>query len=111
MPGKTYTQLQRVTDFFLAQSEEVNAEYALIVKTLEENGRLEMPFGEPLASRYHLHAIRIIKAGNIRVFYVYGKNDRVFGLHAYVKKTQQIPVHERKTAQKLASQLKQRGLI
>ena len=110
MPKKTYTELPRVTAFFQEQSADVNTEYALIVNMLEENGQLSMPFGEPLP-QFGLFAIRTIKAGNVRVFYVYGKSDRVFGLHAYVKRTREIPVHERKTAQKLAAQLRKMGYL
>lgn len=49
-----------------------------------------MPYGEKVSGE-DLFAIRVIQAGNIRVFYVYGLNDIVYGIHAYTKKTQVIP--------------------
>ena len=107
---KKYTELPRVTNFFQGQSAQVCAEYMEIVNMLEQNGRLVMPFGEALP-QFDLYAIRIIRAANVRVFYIYGKNDRIFGLHAYEKKTQKIPIHERKIAQKIASILKQKVYI
>ena len=69
-----------------------------------------MPFGEKIEGE-NLFAIRVIKAGNIRVFYVYGMGADVFGIYGYVKKTQDIPDHEMKKAKKICRMLKQGGLI
>ena len=41
----------------------------------------------------------------MRVFYVYGADDFVYGIHAYVKKTRQIPKQEIALARKLAKVL------
>ena len=69
-----------------------------------------MPFWEKIANR-NLFAIRVIHAANIRVFYVYGKDDFVYGISAYEKKTQTIPKHEMDLAIRIASQLKAQGVL
>ena len=83
----------------------VRIEYDLIVEKLEAEGRLSMPEGEKIAGE-NLFAIRVIRAGNVRIFYVYGVDDFVYGIHAYVKKTRQIPKLEITLARKLAKALK-----
>ncbi len=87
------------------QPENVRREYELIVEKLEADGRLSMPEGEKIAEE-GLFVIRVIRAGNIRVFYVYGQGDFVYGIHAYVKKTRKIPERELTYARKLAKTLK-----
>lgn len=69
-----------------------------------------MPYGEKIEGE-DLFAIRVIRAGNIRVFYIYGNEDKVYGIYGYVKKTQDIPAHEMKKAKRIAKTLKQGGLI
>jgi len=91
-------------------SKAINAEYREIVQRLELQGHLSMPFGEKLKSE-NMFSIRIIHAGNVRVFYVYGKNDLIYGIYGYVKTTRAIPIAELKQARKLARALKQMGLI
>ncbi len=107
---KTYVELEDVVEFINSQSEDVQLEYRSIVGKLKLDGRLSMPFGEKIAGK-NLFAIRIIQAGNVRVFYVYGLNDRVFGIHGYVKKTQQIPQYEMEKAIKISKLLKERGMV
>jgi phage-related protein len=84
-------------------------EYADIVDELERNGRLSMPTGEKVDST--LFAIRVIQAGNVRVFYVYGKENNIYGLHGYVKKTQQIPAKEKRLAEKIVKLLRKEELL
>ena len=96
---KRYIALQQVKDFIDSQAGEIKAEYELIVNRLQEAGRLSMPFGEKVENK--LFAIRVIRAGNIRVFYAYGKEDRIYGLYGYVKKTKTIPQRELKQARKI----------
>jgi phage-related protein len=107
---KQYIEMSRVTEFISLQSEEVQDEYNDIVDKLETEGRLSMPFGEKLSGE-KLFAIRVIHAGNIRVFYVYGKGDNIYGISAYEKKTMDIPHHELVLARRIARRLKQRGVI
>ncbi len=92
------------------QEEAIRDEYDNIVRELEINGRLSMPTGEKLTGE-NLYAIRIIQAGNVRVFYVYGHEDKVYGIHGYVKKTQQIPVKELEIARKIAKILRKEKKI
>ena len=96
---KRYIALQQVKDLINAQPKEVKAEYELIVNKLQENGRLVMPFGEKVENK--LFAIRVVRAGNIRVFYVYGLDDKIYGIYGYVKKTRSIPQKELKQARKI----------
>ena len=107
---KTFIELQKVTAFIEGQSKDIQAEYGEIVDRLEIDGRLVMPYGEKIEGE-DLFAIRVIRAGNIRVFYIYGNEDKVYGIYGYVKKTQDIPVHEMKQAKRMAKTLKQGGLI
>ena len=107
---KSYVEFPGVTAFMKQQPEAVRIEYDLIVEKLEAEGRLSMPEGEKIAGE-NLFAIRVIRAGNVRIFYVYGADDFVYGIHAYVKKTRQIPKQEITLARKLAKVLKnQEGL-
>lgn len=104
---KEYAEFPDVNAFMARQPENVRREYELIVEKLEAEGRLSMPEGEKIAGE-GLFVIRVIRAGNIRVFYVYGQGDFIYGIHAYVKKTRQIPERELAYARKLAKALKNR---
>lgn len=107
---KEYVELPDVAEFMNAQSPEVRNEYDVIASRLAHDGHLNMPYGEKIKGK-NLFAIRIIQAGNIRVFYVYGVKDRIIGIHGYVKKTQQIPNHELNCAVKIMKLLKAEGLV
>ena len=87
---KHFYMMQAVKDFMREQSGDIKQELNGIIWRLEMNGSLEMPYGEKITGE-NLFAIRVIQTGNIRVFYVYGVADYVFGIHAYTKKTQTIP--------------------
>ena len=112
MPGKKkrFHMMQSVKDFMRGQSGEVKRELNGIIWKLETEGALSMPYGEKLEGE-NLFAIRVIQAANIRVFYVYGAKDFVFGIHGYVKKTQNIPEKEMRYARKVLKQLIQGGLV
>jgi phage-related protein len=109
MDKKKYIELERVIKFFRSQSEGINNEYNVIVNILEKEGKLQAPFGEKVNKE--LFAIRIISAGNVRIFYVYGKDNYIYGLHSYVKKTREIPKKELNLATKIAKELKKNKLI
>ena len=106
---KKYKPLQQVKDFINKQPEDIKAEYGLIVNKLQREGRLSMPFGEKVENK--LFAIRVIRTGNIRVFYVYGKADRIYGIYGYVKKTKTIPLKEINLARKIIKLLKREEKI
>ena len=107
---KHFYMMQAVKDFMREQSGDIKQELNNIVWRLETEGALVMPYGEKISGE-NLFAIRVIQAGNIRVFYVYGIADYVFGIHAYTKKTQTIPVKELNYARKILRNLQQKGLI
>lgn len=107
---KIFKMLLPVRDFMRDQSGDVKQELNNIIWRLEMEGSLEMPYGEKITGE-NLFAIRVIQAGNIRVFYVYGLNDLVFGIHAYEKKSEQIPIAERKQADRMIKLLKKEGRI
>ena len=107
---KIFIEFPNVTSFMSTQSEDINAEYKEIVQRLEIEGRLSMPYGEKLKDE-NFFAIRIINAGNVRVFYIYGKDDNVYGIHGYVKTSMTIPKNEKKHARKVIKEMKKAGLI
>lgn len=107
---KHFYMMQAVKDFMREQSGDIKQELNGIIWRLEMNGSLEMPYGEKITGE-NLFAIRVIQTGNIRVFYVYGVANYVFGIHAYTKKTQTIPEKELNYARKVARDLKLKGVI
>lgn len=107
---KHFRMMQAVKDFMRMQSGEAKKELNGIICKLEAEGVLSMPYAEKLDGE-NLFAIRVIQAANIRVFYVYGIADVVFGIHGYVKKTQDIPEKEKRQARKVLKQLIQGGLV
>ena len=106
---KRFIELPPVEKFIAGLPEAVRIEYRDIIDELEKNGRLAMPTGEKLHG--NMFAIRVIQTANMRVFYVYGVKDFIYGIHAYIKKTQQIPKSEMKQAQAIAKILRQKGWI
>ena len=90
---------------------DVKQELNSLIWMLEENGFLEYPYGEKIDGDDDLFAIRVIQTGNIRVFYVYGLYDIVYGIHGYVKKTEKIPKKELKQARTVLKYLIERGLV
>ena len=107
---KHFRMLQAVKDFMREQSGEAKKELNGIICKLEIEGKLTSPFGEKIESE-DLFAIRVIQAANIRVFYVYGIQDAIFGIHAYEKKTQDIPEKELKQAKRVFRGLIEGGYI
>ena len=107
---KRFYMMQPVRDFMRAQSGDAKQELNGIIWKLETEGALSMPYAEKLDGE-NLFAIRVIQAANIRVFYVYGVKDLVFGIHGYTKKTEQIPDCERRKAERMVKLLRQRGAI
>ena len=107
---KHFRMMQGVKDFMRDQSGDAKQELNSIIWKLEAEGALSMPYAEKLDGE-KLFAIRVIQAANIRIFYVYGIADIVFGIHGYVKKTQEIPEKEMRYARKVLRQLIQGGLV
>lgn len=106
---KHFLMLQSVKDFMRDQPGCVKQELNGIIYRLECLGTLSAPYTEKVENE--IFAIRVIQTANIRVFYVYGIKDRIFGIHAYVKKTQEIPKKELKYAQKVLKILLREGVV
>lgn len=98
-----------VRDFMRNQTGEIKKELNNIIWCLEHTGTLEMPYGEKVDKE--LFVIRVIRAGNIRIFYIYGKSDIIWGIHAYVKKTVKIPNSELREARRIVKLLMKEGAL
>jgi len=107
---KLFVLLPAVKDFLRDQPGDVKQELNSIIHRLETQGQLVMPFAEKVTGE-DLFAIRVVQAGNIRIFYIYGIGQYVFGLHGYAKKTQQIPVKELRQAKIAAALLREEGMV
>ena len=101
---KTYLALQKVREFIAEQSEESQIEYLNLVERLEQDGYLIQPFAKKLDT--DLFEIRIRKNKQIRVFYFYHEKDYIFGVHAFLKKTQKTPKQEIKQAKAIVSKIR-----
>ena len=107
---KKFIELSQVESFIASQPAAAVAEYREIVEELECKGTLAMPLAEKISGR-NLFAIRVIQTENLRVFYVYGCEDKVYGIYGYVKKAKAIPQKEMKQANRVINLLRQEGLI
>ena len=107
---KHFRLLERVKDFLREQPTAVKHELNDIIWKLERDGYLNYPYGEKVEGE-DLFAIRVIQSGNIRIFYVYGRYNIVYGIHGYVKKTEFIPEYEMKQARRMLKLLTQRGAL
>lgn len=107
---KRFVELPQVEKFIAALPLLVKQEYEGVIRRLETNGHLSTPYGEKIAGE-NLFVIRVIQTDNIRVFYAYGKNDTVYGLRAYFKRTAKIPNYELANARRLLRGLQKQGLI
>lgn len=108
---KHFRMMPTVKDFMREQPGDVKQELNGIIFMLEIDGSLSMPYGEKIRGEEQLFAIRVIQAANIRIFYVYGLDDIVFGIHGYVKKTEDIPAKEMNQAKKTLKLLIKEGLV
>ena len=107
---KHFRMMQAVKDFMREQQGDVKQELNSIIYKLEIEGMLTMPYAEKISGE-NLFAIRVIQAANIRIFYVYGLSDIVFGIHGYEKKTEDIPEKELNQARKILKQLITGGMV
>ena len=107
---KHFTMLKSVKAFMRRQPGAVKQELNSLIWQLETDGYLNYPYGEKIEGE-DLFAIRVIQTGNVRIFYVYGINDFVIGIHGYVKKTEKIPENELREARKVLKTLIQGGYV
>jgi phage-related protein len=89
---KRYLATRQVREFIAVQRPELQTEYAKLVERLEADGYLIEPFGKKLDR--NLFEMRLRRGRQVRVVYFYHMGNRVIGVHAFVKKTQQTPPRE-----------------
>lgn len=85
-----------VEEFLSDCSQELRADFFDTVSLLASGQTLSMPLSRNLASIHHgLHELRLKdRAGQIRVFYFIKKADAIYLVHAFRKKTQELPKKE-----------------
>ena len=85
-----------VEEFLLSLPEETRLEIADAMVLLESGHRLEMPLSRNLSGiRPGLHELRIRdRAGQVRVIYYIKKEEAIYLIHGFRKKTRAIPQRE-----------------
>ncbi len=93
---KTASGRSPVEDFLLALPAATQLEIADALVLLESGKSLSMPLSRNLSSiKPGLHELRIRdKAGQVRVIYFIKKGEALYLIHAFRKKTQEIPGKE-----------------
>lgn len=91
-----------VEDFLKDQSYEIRSDFIDAVNLLVSGKKLSMPQSRNLANIHSgLHELRLKdRAGQIRIFYFIKRADAIYMLHAFRKKTQELPRKEIDTALK-----------
>jgi len=85
-----------VEEFLQEMSEEARADFFDAVSLLTAGKVLSMPLSRPLSNIHAgLHELRIRdRAGQVRIFYFIKKGEAIYMVHAFRKKTQQLPQRE-----------------
>ena len=85
-----------VETFIQECSEGLRTDFFDAINLLVNGKNLAMPLSRNLANIYAgLHELRLKdRSGQIRVFYYIKKNDAIYLLHAFQKKTQELPKNE-----------------
>ena len=89
---KRYMAARQVREFIATQPPGIQAEYVKLVERIETDGYLIEPFGKKLDR--NLFEMRLRRGRQVRVVYFYHMGNRVIGVLAFVKKTQQTPGRE-----------------
>ena len=89
---KRYLATLQVREFIATQPTGIQAEYVKLVERIETDGYVIEPFGKKLDR--NLFEMRLRRGRQVRVVYFYHTSNRVIGVHAFVKKTQQTPLRE-----------------
>lgn len=89
---ETATGRSPVREFFAQLSQQTREELIGVLALLENGRILQMPLSRNLSSIWPgLHEIRLRdRDGQIRVFYYVKKDDALYLVHAYRKKTREI---------------------
>jgi phage-related protein len=85
-----------VETFIHECSDGLKADFFDAVSQLADGKSLSMPVSRNLANIHAgLHELRLKdRSGQVRVFYYIKKNDAIYLLHAFQKKTQELPKNE-----------------
>jgi len=90
----------KLEEFIQDQSADIRADFVDAVNLLEAGKILSMPFGRNLVGLHAgLHELRLKdRSGQVRVFYFIKNPNGIYMLHAFRKKTQELPKKEVKIA-------------
>lgn len=93
---KTPSGRSPVEEFLLGLPEATRLEIFDAVAILQSGSTLSMPLSRNLSGiRFGLHELRVRdRRGQVRVFYYLKRGDAIYLVHAFSKKTQQIPQKE-----------------
>jgi phage-related protein len=85
-----------VQEFLNECSAEIRSDFFDAVNLLTAGEKLSMPLSRNLASIYTgLHELRLKdRSGQFRIFYFIKKGDAIYLIHAFRKKTQELPKTE-----------------
>lgn len=85
-----------VQEFLVHCSQDIRSDFFDAVALLADGITLTMPLSKNLSSIHRgLHELRLKdRSGQIRVFYFVKKADAIYMLHAFHKKTQELPQKE-----------------
>ena len=85
-----------IEEFLESQSLGLRSDFLDAVSLLSSGQTLTMPVSRNLSSIHSgLHELRLKdRAGAVRVFYFIKKGDAIYMLHAFKKKTQELPQKE-----------------
>lgn len=85
-----------VQEFLEDVSQELRQDFFDAVSLLAQGQNLSMPLSRPLFSIHQgLHELRLKdKAGQARIFYFIRRQNGIYILHAFRKKTQELPQRE-----------------
>lgn len=85
-----------VEEFIGECSAELRQDFVDAVNFLSQGQKLSMPVSRNLSTIHAgLHELRLKdRSGQVRVFYYVKKNEAIYMLHAFKKKTQELPKNE-----------------
>ena len=85
-----------VEEFLKHCSESIQSDFVDALSLLSQGMKLQMPLNRPLSSIYSgLHELRFKdRSGQVRFFYFIKKNEAIYFVHAFQKKTQELPKKE-----------------
>ena len=93
---ETSSGRQPIKEFLELCSSDVRSDFIDAVSLLEQGRLLEMPISRNLSSIFSgLHEMRLKdRSGQYRFFYYVKKRDGIYFVHAFKKKTQELPKKE-----------------